>query len=76
MAKRKIIKRKTDKRIIRRGPESSSYLLPTIISVEISGKPLNFDSLPKFPMVEMINSSNDFGILNTDMVLGFLYILN
>jgi len=49
---------------------------PTIIYVEISSNTLNLDSLPKLPMVEMINSSNDSGILNTYMVLGFLHMLS
>ncbi len=51
--------------------KSISTNLISIVSVEIMRKLHDFDSLSDFPLLVMILSCNNSGVLQTHMMLGF-----
>ena len=59
----------------RKGRDPTSTDLPAVISVEIVRRSFNFNSFPEFTMMELSNLGNNLGLLNTNLMLGLLYML-
>lgn len=49
--------------------------LPAVLSIKIARPFFNFKGFPKFSVMELRNSSNNTGLLNTDVMFGFLLML-
>ena len=84
--KGKLLKRQKDQAISREGKNGRKRLgregwdlaatdLLAILSIDIDWPFFNLKGFPKFPVMELRNSSNNTSFLDTYMMIGFLHML-
>lgn len=67
--------RKGRTRLGSKGWDPKTTNLPFVLSIEIAQPFFNLKGFPKVLVMELRNSSNNIGLLDTNMMYGFLHML-